>query len=82
MKAQSISINTIIIAALALIVLIILIAIMGRNFVVFTNTTSDCRSLGGNCDHTEKECTSLGNVINHGVKCGGNKICCIPLIPE
>ena len=46
-KAQSISINTIVVAAIALIVLVVLIAIFGGKLKDFGQGTRSCQSQGG-----------------------------------
>ena len=49
-KAQSISINTIIVAAIALIVLIVLVFIFSNKSRDFVETGNNCEALGGKCD--------------------------------
>lgn len=48
-KAQSISINTIVIALIALLVLIVVIAVLSGNIKIFTGGTNSCASRGGTC---------------------------------
>jgi len=57
-KAQSMSIQTIVVAILALIVLIIIVLIMTGRFSFFTQSTGTCESQGGVC------ASSLGGSCN------------------
>ncbi|MEM3374685.1 MAG: hypothetical protein QXE31_05715 [Candidatus Woesearchaeota archaeon] len=79
-KAQSLSINTIIIALLALLVLVLLIAILTGNIKIFTKTTDSCISNGGTCDKfTDNQCND-GYTLHPFGKCEDkNKLCCIPI---
>ena len=49
-KGQSISINTIIVAAIALIVLVVIIAIFSGRVRIFGQGARDCGAQGGQCD--------------------------------
>jgi hypothetical protein len=55
-KAQSISINTIIVAAIALIVLIVVILIFTGNLRGFRENTSLCQNNGGTCVGSTTDC--------------------------
>ena len=48
-KAQSISLNTIVIAAIALIVLVVIIAIFSGRVQIFNQGARDCTAQGGEC---------------------------------
>ncbi len=48
-KGQGLSMNVVIIAALAVLVLIVLALVMTGKFRVFGTTTRDCSTLGGEC---------------------------------
>ena len=79
-KAQSISINTIIVALLAILVLVVVIAMLTGNLKIFNRTTESCSSVGGVCDHsTDKKCDD--GYIPHpsAKKCDDEKLCCIQL---
>jgi hypothetical protein len=51
-KAQGLSMTTIIIAALALLVLVVLALIFSGRMRVFGTETKACRNLGGECGNT------------------------------
>ena len=63
-KAQSISINTIIVALIALLVLVVLIAILIGNTKKFTSQTEKCTTVGGSCNQYDSSGTK--NVCNEG----------------
>jgi len=92
-KAQGISINTIIIAAIALIVLVVLIAIFTGRLGGFSLGVASCVDKGGTCQPYEADespaavCEKLNAAPLRGTECakdpdtiaGGKKgICCIP----
>ncbi len=89
-KAQSISINTIVVAAIALIVLVVMIAIFAGRIKIFTGGARDCRTQGGgecaaDCGDFSEEMG--GTYINlPGTNCEDNKgsgaidQCCVPII--
>ena len=69
-KAQGISINTIIIAAIALIVLVVLVAIFTGRLGGFVGGIEDCASKGGDCVADAKaDCTSKGMAVVPGTDC-------------
>jgi hypothetical protein len=49
-RAQSIALNTVIIAALALLVLVVLALIFSGKIKIFGNATRDCKNMGGDCE--------------------------------
>jgi flagellar basal body-associated protein FliL len=53
-KAQGLSLNTIIIAALVLLVLVVLAIVFGTRAKFFTGQTANCEAKGGEC--SEKAC--------------------------
>jgi hypothetical protein len=69
-RAQSMSMNTVIIAALALIVLIVLIVIFSGKMNIFGKGTSSCTSQGGTCTSQgvtyAKECLEKGTCQCNG----------------
>ncbi len=79
-KAQSISINTIIVAALALIVLIVLVFIFSNKSRDFVETGNNCVALGGECSDDDK-CDD-GWVKHVSARCDEEreKACCIQII--
>jgi hypothetical protein len=88
-KAQSISINTVVVAAIALIVLVVMIAIFAGRIKIFTGGARDCGTQGGSCAN---DCAKVGEdkggtYINlPGTNCEDNKgsgadnLCCVPII--
>jgi len=82
-KAQSISINTIVIAAIALIVLVVMIAVFGGRIKIFSSGAQDCETQGGKC---AENCAGLGEsgdvyTALPGTDCEPPKDkCCIPII--
>ena len=86
-KGQGLPLNTIIIAAIVLIVLVVLWAIFTGRMGVFTKglkTTTEqsvlCTSdvVGGTVKDTAKLCTDIGGTIISGTFTGvtGDKVCC------
>jgi len=49
-KAQSISINTIVVAIIALLVLVIVVFVFGKQIGDWFETTNTCETAGGSCD--------------------------------
>jgi hypothetical protein len=86
-KAQGLSMNVIIIAAIALLVLIILAVLVLRAGRGVTEGTG-CQGIGGTCDSScaaledEKGGTWTQNYANGGKAggCGADEVCCVPLI--
>ncbi len=81
LKSQGISVNVIIIAAIALIVLVVLIAVFTGRFGLFSkglgSVTNICKLPG-----TGRDCCTSGNIITNptGGKwsdCGDNGKCCL-----
>ena len=56
-KAQAISINTIVVAAIALTVMILIILITTNNLTIFGKSSKNCESNGGICVETKDTCT-------------------------
>ena len=83
-KAQAISINTIVVAAIALIVLVVIIAIFGGRIKIFSSGAQDCGTQGGEC---KADCAaygeSQGGIYTNvpGTNCEPDRKCCIPIIP-
>ena len=90
-KAQSISINTIVIAAIALIVLVVIIAIFGGQIRKFLTGASACSTQGGECKermdcmiglNTQVTDTDCDNKNTDGMDPQYEYVCCIPLFAE
>ena len=89
-KAQSISINTIVIALIALLVLVLVIAILTGNIRIFTGGTNSCASRGGSCE-APSDCKLPRYVQIQGTNCedmpqvddgSGNlvdQVCCVEI---
>ena len=61
-KSQSISINTIVVAAIALVVMILIVMIFTNSFAGFKRSADSCQSSGGRCVKDD-ECISLPDDI-------------------
>lgn len=82
-KAQGLSMNVIIIAAIALLVLVILSVLLLRTGVLL-NTGTGCDGVGGKCIPADESCADLaGEYVRSGQGCpkiGEDKQrCCIPM---
>ncbi|MEK6849188.1 MAG: hypothetical protein AABY01_01310 [Nanoarchaeota archaeon] len=79
MRAQGISINVIVVAAIALLVLVVLSVVFLGRFGVFTAQSADCSNKGGSC--TTGACptgTSEYSAWNCADTAGGaRQACCI-----
>lgn len=87
-KAQSLSLNTIVIAALVLIVFVVLVFIFTGRISIFAGDVSSCESQGGTCSVTECDVSTSVKLSFTQAKCSekldanNQKIvqyCCIPL---
>ncbi|MFH2019898.1 MAG: hypothetical protein ABIJ34_00640 [archaeon] len=85
-KAQSISINTIVVAAIALIVMVLIMMIFTGNMSRFKRNTDSCENNGGTCiaDNTvEENCAApYGRVRGDyscykGTEVDKTKVCCV-----
>jgi hypothetical protein len=78
MKAQGLSVKTVIIAALALIVLIVIVAIFTGRIRFFGSGTRNCETQGGDC---RGSCDILTETTMPGTDCadrfGPTSVCCI-----
>jgi len=80
-KAQGLSLNMVIVAAIALIILVIIVAIFTGRISVFGKGVSACSTKGGTC----KEACVEGETEAFGARCpeeGQDDIldtCCIPV---
>ncbi len=78
-KAQGLSMNVIIIAALALIVLVILAVVFMGKMGPWVTETDSCVNNGGRCVDLKSECTGPYEEIRTGRNygCPEDKYCCI-----
>ena len=83
LKSQGMSINVIIIAAIALIILVVLVAVFTGRFGIFAGTVQDCAAQGGQCT-TSSACqtgissgTHMGSVGGTGCDKTEGQTCCI-----
>jgi hypothetical protein len=77
-KAQGLSMSTIIIAAIALLVLVILATFLLRQSGE-VNAGTSCNGLGGSCVYSEIGCSD-NEVPQIGKKgCIEEEVCCLPL---
>ena len=74
-KAQGLTLNTIIIAALALLVLVILALIFTGRIQIFGSESSACQNNGGQC-RAGPSCEG-NEVVYNAVRCPESQICCI-----
>lgn len=75
-KAQGISMNVIIIAAIALLVLVILSVIFIGRMGKFGERTAACEQQGGTCyDGT----TCPAGTTKYAAKCEEDQVCCLPV---
>jgi len=83
-KAQGISINTIIVAAVALLVLVIVSVVFMIRMGIFSQASNDCKKFQGSCDYGSS-CPSGMMVHPTGVCYDGNEVdrssvCCVTSI--
>jgi len=84
-KAQSISINTIVVAAIALVVMILIVMIFTGNMNRWRQSTDACSSNGGTCEPEDPYTEGYENcqgtydrpLTQYSDSCGNNKICCL-----
>ena len=85
-KAQGLPINTIIIVALALVVLIVMIAIFTGRIGIFGKGLAECKGTGKSCTMTAEQCTIPGGAATPMKNCNSDEdaepegnYCCITL---
>ena len=86
-KAQSISINTIVVAAIALFVMALLIVIFVGNITNWRKNTDSCGSNGGTCidaDDINDDCSGTYDRVRRDYHCYNikgdfdeDKVCCV-----
>ena len=87
MKKADISINTIVVAAIALVVMVLLILIATQNLGGFRRKTSDCQSFQGicidkedaidNCNEDSFQTIRYDLVCFNGKDADPDKVCCV-----
>lgn len=81
-KAQSMSLNVIIVAALVVLVLIVLSVIFIRSMGNTTEVTTSCLAQGGKCANSCSDVIDVGEGVytpRPDLKCGDDKTCCIKI---
>ena len=84
-KAQGISLNAIIIATLALLVLVVLAMIFTGRIGIFTKETKNCGTLGNNarCVADASECAGSDQKVMNSYTCPTDtSICCLNIAGE
>ena len=77
-RGQGLSLNTIIIAAVALIVLVVLVMIFTGRMGAFTGGVNKCVNQGGACkSQTFCDAAPKGTVITGATGCTGTDVCCV-----
>jgi hypothetical protein len=78
-KAQGLSMNMIILAAIALIVLIVLVVIFYGKAKSFSASAEDCKQKGGDCQPKTQSCDgpNLGQM-----GCADDQFCCMKMGEE
>ncbi|NTV22836.1 MAG: hypothetical protein HGA85_00485 [Nanoarchaeota archaeon] len=87
-KAQSISINTIIVAAIALVVMILVIVIFTTNITGFRRSAGSCQSQRGVCiaqEDIQDRCSGENNILRPELACYSGtdidpeQVCCVSI---
>ncbi len=81
-KGQGLPMNTIVIAALVLVVLVVLIMIFTGRMGGFTRSIQDCAEKGGECVSGSECDLDKGSLPIARGECGDGKICCSKPTPE
>ncbi len=86
-KAQSISINTIVVAAIALVVMVLVVMIFTSNITKFRRSADACESNRGSCinsDEIKDKCSGDYKSVRREYNCYNfkgevdpNKVCCL-----
>ena len=85
-KSQGLSLNTIIVAALALLVLIIIAMIFTGRIKLFRESSEDCVANGGRCVSDDQNaqgeyenCNDEYQQVKYQWKCPEDQICCLQI---
>jgi hypothetical protein len=86
-KAQSISINTIVVAAIALVVMVLVVMIFTGNMTRFRRNADACENNRGVCinvDDTQEKCTGDYKIVRRDYPCyklnnevDQTRVCCL-----
>ncbi len=77
-KAQGLSMNVIVISAIALVVMIILIVIFIGKARSFGSGVASCTDKGGKCEASFTACLNKDGVTISGTKCDeSGEVCCL-----
>lgn len=75
-KADSLSVNTLIIVALGILVLVLSIVAYNQYYDRSDETLSSCQNMGGECI-SATACSDGGGQQNFLASCGEGTVCCI-----
>ena len=82
-KGQGISLNAIIIAALALLVLVVLAMVFTGRLGVFTQEAKSCATMGGTCVADEIDCSGEEERVMSRYSCTDEtSVCCLRIVRE
>ncbi|MFH1409377.1 MAG: hypothetical protein ABIH34_05695 [Nanoarchaeota archaeon] len=85
-RGQGLPMNTIVVAALVLIVLVVLLLAFTGRIDLFKKSVNSCGILaGGSCKtpvSQDKPCEEGWGAVPDVGECGADKVCCIPLKVE
>lgn len=77
-KGQGLSINTIVVAAIAVVILVVIILIFTGKIGVFNQNVNSCKQNGGQCINPADTCTN-GRIMGYSCGKGSNQKCCLSL---
>jgi len=79
-KAQSMPLNSIIIAIIVVVVLVILILVFTGRIGIFSKEAGNCESQGGQCVANVDTCANLPGVVKTTATCTDTtkSTCCMP----
>jgi len=81
-KAQGMSLNTIVIAAIVIIVLVVLVAIFTGRMGPWVQSVENCQDKNGACVDSSADCVAPNAVIR-GTNCDRDeKVCCVQIVKE
>lgn len=75
-KGVELTMNVIVVAALALVVLVVSLVVFSGKFSLFSNELNKCENLGGRCD-TKASCDSVSGRYMPDKGCGEGNGCCV-----
>ncbi len=80
-RAQGLPINTVILAVIGILILVVLLYITGQRLGVFGEAVSSCDGQGGACVDAAACNNVQSGIVVKGTNCGQN-VCCKALIPQ